>query len=168
MTRKTKCLNLLQPLFFFFFLLSYHFYLKVVSKLSWESAGFFCWFLRWILLSQWSSLGSEITNAFCHYRREAKCCAAPNEFWLNIGGSQTGGSLTDSKAIEENSLHTSAKDFFCFFFPFFFSNGSGGEKSGREAERKCVKQSEPLWWASSNQTPTGGNHRQMRCNHWGI
>lgn len=51
--------------------------------------------------------------------------------------------MTDSKAIEENSLHTSVKDFFWVFFPFFFSNGSGREKSGREAERKCVKQSEP-------------------------
>lgn len=83
--------------------------------------------------------GCEKTNVFCHYRSVAKCCAAPNELWLNNRGAQTGGSLIDSQAAEENSLQTSVKG---PFLSFFFFSGSGGDQSDREAETKSVKQSE--------------------------
>lgn len=69
-------------------------------------------------------------NVFCHYRRLEK---APNELWLNNRGDQTGGSLTDSQAAEENSLQSSVK--MTFSSSFFAKALVETRVTGRQKQR---------------------------------
>lgn len=56
-------------------------------------------------------------NVFCSVTAGwKKCYAAPNELWLNNRADQTGGSLTDLQAAEENSLQSSVKMTFSLLF----------------------------------------------------